>query len=145
MAFRRRDASYYRLRVRPPIATAVSFVDCINRGDVDGLAALMTLDHTLTVFAETPLVGRSDNVEAWRGYVASFPDYVIAPHRFSEHDDVVAVVGHTTGSHLGWPDEDERALTLIWLARVRDGLVAEWRLIEDTPDNRAQHGLTDPD
>jgi len=39
--------------VRPPIATAVSFVDCINRGDVDGLAALMTLDHTFTVFAET--------------------------------------------------------------------------------------------
>ena len=82
---------------------------------------------------------------AWRGYAASFPDYVIAPHRFSERVDVVAVVGHTTGSHLGLPDEDERAVTLIWLARVRDGLVAEWTLIEDTPDNRAQHGLTDPD
>jgi ketosteroid isomerase-like protein len=129
--------------MRPPIATAVSFVDCINRGDVDGLAALMTADHTLTVFAEAPLAGRDANVEGWRSYASSFPHYVIAPHRLSERADVVAIVGHTTGSHLGLPDDDERALTLIWLARVRDGLVAEWTLIEDTPDNRRQHGLTD--
>ena len=131
--------------MRPPIVTALSFIDCINRGDVDGLAALMTVDHTLTVFAESPLVGRAANIEGWRGYAASFPDYVIAPHRLSEHDDIVAVVGHTTGSHLGLPDEEERALTLIWLARVRDGLVAEWTLIEDTPENRTEHGLTHPD
>ena len=129
--------------VRPPIVTTISFIDCINRGDVDGLAALMTPDHTLTVFAESPLVGRAANVEGWRGYAASFPDYVIAPHRFGEHDDVVAVLGHTTGSHLGLSDEKERTLTLIWLARVRDGLVAEWTLIEDTPANRAAHGLGD--
>ena len=69
---------------------------------------------------------------------------MIAPHRLSERDDVVAIMGHTTGSHLGLPDEDERALTLIWLARVRGELVDEWTLIEDTPDNRRHHGLGDP-
>jgi hypothetical protein len=45
--------------VRPPLTTALSFIDCINRGDTEGLAALMTDHHTLTVFAESPLVGRS--------------------------------------------------------------------------------------
>ena len=128
-----------------PIAATISFIDCINRGDVEGLAALMTADHTLTVFAESPLEGRPSNVEAWRSYAASFPHYVIAPRRISECNDVVAVVGHTTGSHLGLPDEEERALTLIWLARVVDGLVAEWTLIEDTPKNRETYGLNNPD
>jgi hypothetical protein len=131
--------------MRPPIATTISFIDCINRGDVGGLSALMTDDHTLTVFDESPLVGRPSNVEGWRSYAASFPDYVIAPHRISECDDVVAVVGHTTGSHLGLPDEKERELTLIWLARIVDGLVAEWTLIEDTPKNRDVYSLNDPD
>src|SRR6478752_1165285 len=127
--------------VRPPIAVAISFIDCINRGDVDGLAALMAPEHTLTVFTEEPLVGRAANVEAWRRYAASFPDYVIAPHRMSEDGHVVAVVGHTTGSHLALPDAEESALTLIWLARIVDGLVADWTLIDDTPANRLRHGL----
>jgi ketosteroid isomerase-like protein len=127
--------------VRPPIATAISFIDCINRGDVDGLSVLMTADHTLTIFAEPPVVGRAGNLEAWRGYSASFPEYVIAPHRMSEHGDVVAIVGHTTGSHLGLADAQERALTLIWLCRVVEGLVAEWTLIDDTPANRGRYGL----
>src|SRR5437879_7304426 len=43
---------------RPPVAVVVSFVDCINRGDVDGLAALMTEDHELRVFDEAPLSGQ---------------------------------------------------------------------------------------
>jgi ketosteroid isomerase-like protein len=130
--------------VRPPIAVAITFVDCINRGDVDGLAALMTADHALRVFAEPPLVGRAANVAAWRGYAETFPDYVIAPRRISVRGDVVAILGHTTGSHLGLPDAQERQLTLIWLARIVDELVCEWTLIEDTPDNRLAFGLDDP-
>jgi ketosteroid isomerase-like protein len=127
--------------VRPPIATAISFIDCINRGDIDGLSALMTDDHVLTIFAEAPIVGRAANLEAWRGYAASFPEYVIAPRRMSEHGDVVATVGHTTGSHLGLPEAQERALSLIWLCRVVDGRVAGWTLIDDTPAHRGRYGL----
>ena len=33
----------------------------------------------------------------------------------------VAVLGHTTGSHLGLPDEEEQELTLFWLAEVCGG------------------------
>ncbi|SRR6266568_1121181 len=32
-------------RQLPPVAAVVSFIDCINRGDVDGLGMLMTDDH----------------------------------------------------------------------------------------------------
>jgi hypothetical protein len=119
----------------------VSFIDCVNRGDVDGLDRLLTDDHQLCVFNEDPLIGRAANVEAWRGYAQSFPEYVIYPHRIAEQANVVAVLGHTTGSHLGLADVEESRLTLIWLAEVENGALRSWRLIEDTPANRARFHL----
>ncbi len=38
------------------------FVECINRGDVAGLGALMTDDHELRVFDEEPLRGKQAHV-----------------------------------------------------------------------------------
>lgn len=122
----------------------VSFIDCVNRGDVDGLGRLMTDGHTLEVFDEEPVVGREANVRAWRGYVESFPRYIIYPHRISDLGGTVAVLGHTTGSHLGLPDEEESRLTLIWLADVVEGAVRRWSLVEDNPANRGRFGLGEP-
>lgn len=56
-------------------------------------------------------------------------------------DSCVAVLGHTTGSHLGLTDQVERALSVIWLAEVREGQLRCWRLLEDTPDRRAELGF----
>ena len=129
------------LRARPPVASVLSFIDCINRGDLAGLDRLITDDHQLQVFEEPPLEGRAANVEAWQGYFASFPDYVIHPRRVAELDGRVAVLGHTTGSHLGLADEVERGLTLIWVAEVAQGRLRHWELVEDSEDSRRQLGL----
>jgi hypothetical protein len=123
------------------IAAVMKFIDCINRGDIDGLDALITDQHTLHVFNETPLIGRSAIIEAWRSYVSSFPDYVIHPHEFSEANEGVAVLGHTTGSHLGLPDHEERQITLIWFARVEHGRLRLWRLLDDTYHHRREFGF----
>jgi ketosteroid isomerase-like protein len=120
---------------------ARAFIDRINARDADGLAALMTDDHELIVFDESPLRGRDANVDAWRGYFRSFPQYVIWPHEAVERDGVVAVLGHTTGSHVGLSDDQERKLTLIWLAEVVDRRLRSWRLVEDTPARRQALGL----
>ncbi|MGA7418736.1 MAG: nuclear transport factor 2 family protein [Acidimicrobiales bacterium] len=128
-------------RQLPPVAVAVSFIDCINRGDVEALGHLMTKDHQLKVFDEPPVDGREANIAAWHGYCSGFPDYVIYPRRIAQPGDRVAVLGHTTGSHLGMNDEEERNLTLIWLVEVVDGAVRSWRLVEDTPERRRQLGL----
>ena len=125
----------------PPVAAIVSFIDCINRGDVQGLGALMTDDHELTVFTEPSVAGRDANIAAWRGYAGAFPEYIVYPHRIAERDGIVAVAGHTTGSHLGLPDEVESQQTLIWLAGFSGGKVRTWTLIEDNPDNRHHLGL----
>jgi len=124
-----------------PDAVATEFVDRINRGDLEGLMAMVTEDHRLEIFDEEPVVGRTANASAWHGYMTAFPRYTIHPHRIRADGNVVAILGHTTGSHLGLPDAEERKLLLIWLAFVREGKIERWCLIEDTTSNREQFGL----
>jgi hypothetical protein len=59
----------------------------------------------------------------------------------AETEAGVAILGHTTGSHLGLPDEVEFRLTVIWLADVRDGRVASWSILRDLPETRTRLGL----
>ena len=59
------------------------------------------------------------------------------PQQVVERDGDVAVLGHTTGSHLGLPDDEEEQQLVIWTARVVDGRLASWHLVEDTPERRA--------
>jgi hypothetical protein len=126
---------------QPPVAVAISFVDCINRTDIVGLSALMSTDHELRVFDEVPLIGRAANTEAWVGYSTSFPDYVIYPHVIAADGETVTILGHTTGSHLGLDEDAEARLTLIWLLQVSGGEVMSWVLLEDTPVHRSAYGL----
>jgi ketosteroid isomerase-like protein len=126
----------------PPVAAVIGFIDAINRGDVGRLAELMAPGHRLQVLQEPPVTGRDANRDAWHGYVTAFPDYVIYPDRLVHRGDDVAVLGSTTGSHLGLPDDEERQLTVIWRATVQDGLLTLWQIIEDTPAQRALLGLT---
>jgi SnoaL-like domain len=128
-------------RELPDVAVVVSFIDCVNHADVEGLGRLMTADHTLQVLDEPPLRGRKANLRAWRGYLTSYPAYVIYPRRIAGQAGRVGVLGHTTGSHLGLPDERERELTVIWVADVVGGRLATWRVAEDTPDLREELGL----
>jgi hypothetical protein len=65
---------------------------------------------------------RVTGVAAWNGYVTAFPDYVIYPDRIVHRGDEVLVLGSTTGSHLGLPDQEERQLGVTWRAAVRNGL-----------------------
>ena len=127
---------------RPPVAAVIGFIDAINRGDVGRLAELMAPGHRLQVLQEPPVTGRDANRDAWHGYVTAFPDYVICPDRLVHRGDDVAVLGSTTGSHLGLPDDEERQLTVIWRATVQDGLLTLWQIIEDSPAQRALLGLT---
>jgi hypothetical protein len=132
-------------RILPPVAVVIGFIDCVNRGDIVGLSRLMSEDHELQVFEEAPLTGREANTAGWQGYATAYPDYVIYPHRIAGQGTRVAVLGHTTGSHLGLPDDQERAVTLIWLADVADGALRLWRLLPDTPENRQELGLANAD
>ena len=121
----------------PPLAAALSFIDRINHRDLDGLVALMAKDHTLKVLDEAPTRGRTANARGWHGYFDAFPAYVIYPARLAAQGERVAILGHTTGSHLGLPDDEEIRLAVIWIAEVR-GLVRAWSIVADTPTRRVE-------
>jgi hypothetical protein len=93
----------------PPLAATVSLIDCINRGDLNALAALMHPGHRLEV------LGKPCRRPGCRGLclgsiLRRFPRYVIYPKRLAEAGRWVAVLGTTTGSHLDLPADAERQL-----------------------------------
>jgi hypothetical protein len=125
----------------PAVAAVIAFIDRINHTDIDGLIDLMTDDHTLSILDEPPVSGLERLRRAWQGYFDAFPDYVIYPRRIVEDGARVALLGHTTGSHLGLPDEQEALEDVIWTAEARDGRLSRWSIVEDTPQVRQRLGL----
>ena len=125
----------------PPTAAVLRFIDCVNGGDLEGLGDLMSDDHRLVVLDEPPIVGREANLDAWNGYFSAFPDYVIYPRHIATSGLNIAVLGTTTGSHLGLPDEDEMLLDVIWLAETSAGRLTLWQVAGDSPSLRERTGI----
>jgi ketosteroid isomerase-like protein len=114
------------------IRTVLRFNDGINGRDIDALAALMTNDHRFIDSADATIMGKASALKAWEGFFTTFPDYRNVFDRVEFRGDTVAVAGHSKCSdgRLDGP--------ALWEARVKDGKVAEWRVYEDTPENRRQ-------
>ena len=120
-----------------PTSVAVRFNDCINAGDLDGLADLMTDDHTFIDTEGGTVAGKQACLDAWRGFLAAFPDYRNVFASVEERGDIVTVVGHSVCS------EPALAGPALWTARVRADQVAEWRVHADTPEIRARLDIED--
>ena len=124
-----------------PAAVVSRFNDCINRRDPDGLSDVMSDDHTFVDTAGTRIAGRTDCISAWRDFFAAFPDYrnlfatVSTRTDPATGTDVVTVVGRSVCA--------EPALSgpALWTAAVRHGRVAEWRVHDDTAENRRRLGV----
>jgi 3-methyladenine DNA glycosylase AlkD/ketosteroid isomerase-like protein len=124
-----------------PAQVTLRFVDCINTRDLEGLTALMSEEHTFVDLAGDEQHGRAVMQAGWQNYFSSFPDYRIYVARIFVAGDTVTLIGRTTGSHLGLPDEVEFQDPLIWVARVKGERVAEWRLYPDRPEMRKELGV----
>jgi len=90
--------------------------------------------HKFIDLAGDSLIGKEAVTAAWREYMSRFPGYMIHISEVFDIDNEVVLVGRTTSSHLQIPRSEEFAGgTLIWVARIEDDKVAEWRLYYDTP------------
>nr|WP_223838088.1 nuclear transport factor 2 family protein [Streptomyces venezuelae] len=105
------------------------FNDRINARDLDGLADLMSEDHTFTDTAGSTLTGKADCLQAWAGFFAAFPDYRNVFTAVSARGGEVTATGRSSCSAL-LLDGPAR-----WTARVRDGLVTSWQVHEAAPDH----------
>jgi ketosteroid isomerase-like protein len=105
--------------------TALRFNEGINQQDLEGLAELMTDDHTLIVIANNKgeaTKGKNLVKEGWREFFKKYPDYRNIFTSVTVQGNVVVMVGYSTCSFkpLDGPN--------IWTAKIRGGRVSEWRV-----------------
>ena len=113
---------------RTPKDVVLDYVAGINRGDSQRLAGLTAAEFTFTDMEGDMYVVRDREAIAkfWDDYFTPYPDYRIYVQNVLVGGDGVAILGQTTGSHLA--AEIEAREKVLWIAEVRDGLVAEWRI-----------------
>ena len=111
-------------------AIVLQFNEYINKQNIDGLAALMTDDHTFIDSANNIIHGKEKSLEAWKGFFELFPDYRNVFSNLESHNGFVVITGHSICSdkRLNGP--------ALWTAKIKDNKVAEWRVYADTPENR---------
>ncbi len=118
-----------------PKLVALQFNECINNRDLDGLARLMTEDHAFIDREDKVTQPKRVMVESWREFFSLFPDYRNTFSRVELRGNLVAMLGYAYWSK-------ERPFDpAIWTAVVVEGLVREWRVYADTPDNRRRFNL----
>jgi ketosteroid isomerase-like protein len=102
--------------------TALRFNERINRQDLEGLAELMTDDHTFIDSGGNVTKGKNVMKEGWREFFKKYPDYRNKFTSVTVQDNVVVMVGYSTCSFkpLDGPS--------IWTARIRGRRVSEWRV-----------------
>jgi ketosteroid isomerase-like protein len=124
------------LNGRDPKLTALLFNECINARDLEGLVALMTEDHAFIDRSDDRHEGKGSMSEGWKRFFGEFPEYRNTFVRIQSVGDLVVALGYAE-----WVAGGERD-HVIWTATIRDDLVAEWRVLEDTDANRGLVGLT---
>jgi ketosteroid isomerase-like protein len=113
-----------------PRTLTVAFNEQINQCNLDGLANLMSDDHTFIDTAGHAIRGKFACLDAWRGFFKAYPDYRNIFDWVVVQNTTVVVVGRSICSDLRL---DGPAL---WVAKVGDDKLDEWRVYEDTPANR---------
>ncbi|MDQ1593754.1 MAG: hypothetical protein QOH40_310 [Arthrobacter pascens] len=117
-------------------ALAIGVNECISARDVEGLAHLMSEDHTFVDTAGTAVIGRAACLDAWRGFFDAFPGYRNVFKAVTTTGHVVAITGHSVCP--GHPELEGPAL---WTAVIRGDRLSEWRVYADTVEARRRLGL----
>lgn len=111
------------------------FNQAINDRDLDAVSALLHDDYVFVDTAGNTEHGKDAGIRSWEGFFRQFPDYRNVFEEAVERDDSVVVRGHSECSE---PALEGPAL---WVATIQDGLIKEWRVLEDTPSTRSSVGL----
>lgn len=119
-----------------PVQTVKQFNQYINKKDLEGLTSLMTAGHTFIDSQGEITRGKKKMASVWKQFFRAYPDYKNTFERVGRLGNIVILHGYSTCAN-------EPALEgpAIWTAKVQGKLVAEWRVYEDTPENRSRFGL----
>lgn len=117
-------------------ALAIRFNECISARDVEGLAHLMSEDHTFVDTAGTAIAGRAACLDAWRAFFGAYPEYRNVFDALTTQGRVVAIAGYSV-----CPSHPELEGPALWSAVVQGDRLSEWRVYDDSPETRRRLGL----
>jgi ketosteroid isomerase-like protein len=117
------------------ISIALKFNERINARDLTGLGEMMTEDHVFIDIPGEVHEGRPMMVSGWFDFFRLYPDYRNNFTHIEVKEGVVIMVGFSECSH------DPLDGPAIWTAKIRDGLVAEWRVYDDKEEVRKEIGI----
>ena len=114
---------------RDPKLTALLYNECINARDLQGVINLMSVNHQF-IDIKNRVENREQMKTSWKEFFSEYPDYRNVFHTVISRDNLVILLGHSECSHkpLDGP--------AIWTAKVENDLIAEWRIYDDTKENR---------
>jgi ketosteroid isomerase-like protein len=115
---------------KDPKLIALQFNEYINKQDIKGLSNLMTEDHTFIEREGNVYKGKESMIKGWIEFFEKFPDYRNIFHRVDSRDDLVILIGYAKWTKNNKHDH------AIWTAKIKNDLVAEWCIFEDTEENR---------
>lgn len=124
------------MNTRDTKLTALQFNEYINKQDIEKLSCLMSDDHTFIDRSGKIDKGKESMTGGWIEFFKSFPGYRNTFTRVESRGDLVVLVGYAY-----WSDENKYD-PAIWTAKIENDLVAEWRIYEDTEENREKFGIT---
>jgi hypothetical protein len=113
-----------------PKIIALQFNETINQQNIRELASLMTEDHRFIDRAGLVVCRKGKMMNAWVRFFELFPEYRNTFTGVESNGNLVILYGYATWKNGDTPDQ------AIWTAMIEDSLVAEWRIFEDTEENR---------
>ena len=119
------------------ISIALRFNEKINARDLTGLSDMMTKEHVFIDSSDETHKGRNEMILGWAEFFRKYPDYRNNFIQVLVKDKVVIMLGFSECSY------DPLDGDAIWTAKIENGLVAEWRVYDDTPDNREKFSLSE--
>jgi hypothetical protein len=121
---------------KDPKLTILQFNECINNQDPHGLENLLTQDSKLILGEETTHMRKGELKKIWIQFFEMCPDYKNHFIKIESRENLVIIIGFSTCSNKAL---DGPAL---WTAKVENDLIAEWRILEDTKENRKLLGIS---
>jgi len=123
------------MNARDPKLIVLLFNERKRERDVEGMAQFMAHNHSLICYGNVDTTDRESSIDAWTSFFKDYPDYQNHYTKIESRDGMVFIVGFSTCSYkpLDGP--------ALWTAKVEDDLIAEWRVYDDTEEDRRSLGL----
>lgn len=119
---------------RDPKLVALLYNEQINTRNLEGVIALMADNHKF-IDSKNRVENKNQMKKSWEEFFTEYPDYRNIFHTVISRNNFVILLGHSECSE---PVLDGSA---IWTAKIENNQAAEWRIYDDSKENREKLGI----